>query len=142
MSLTTDDPLAAAREILAAQAFNTVVGAELTDFGDGRAELVLDIADHHRQQYGVVHGGVLAFLADNVVTFAAGSVLGTGVITAGVDVSYLRAARAGSLRAVGSVARHTARHAVCTAEIWLEATDSDPELCAIAQGTIFATSRT
>ncbi|GAA4394502.1 PaaI family thioesterase [Tsukamurella soli] len=141
MASTSDDPRFAAASILDAQPFNALVGARLTEFGDGGAELILDVEERHLQQYGVVHGGVLAYLADNVVTFAAGTRLGSGVITAGVDVSYLRAARNGRLRAIGTVVHHTARHAVGTAEIWHHAPDgAEPVLCAIARGTVFATT--
>lgn len=128
-----------ARVVLAGQPFNTMIGADLTGFGDGSAELVLTIEPRHRQQYGVVHGGVLAYLADNVVTFAAATRLGSQVLTSGVDVSYLRAARAGTLRAIGTVVRHTDALAIGRVEIWNDRPDApDPLLCAIAQGTVVA----
>ena len=59
------ESLALAAAVLDAQPFNAVVGARITAFGGGNAELVLDIEDRHRQQFGVAHGGVLAYLADN-----------------------------------------------------------------------------
>lgn len=133
------ESLALASAVLDAQPFNAVVGARITAFGGGNAELVLDIADRHRQQFGVTHGGVLAYLADNALTFAAGSVLGTDVLTGGVDVNYLRAARDGRLRATATVVHRTRTHAVTTAEIWHEPADAEPSLCAIARGTVFAT---
>ena len=138
MTATHDDALSIATSVLDAQPFNAVVGARVTAFGGGTAELVLDIEERHRQQFGVVHGGVLAYLADNVLTFAAGTVLGTDVLTGGVAVDYLRAARAGTLRAVGTVVQRARSHAVCTAEIWHERDDAEPRLAAIARGTIFS----
>ncbi|KXP07123.1 PaaI family thioesterase [Tsukamurella tyrosinosolvens] len=134
------ESLALAAAVLDAQPFNAVVGARITAFGSGNAELVLDIEDRHRQQFGVAHGGVLAYLADNALTFAAGSVLGTDVLTGGVDVSYLRAARDGRLRTTATVVHRARTHAVTTAEIWHETDGAEPRLCAIARGTVFVTA--
>ncbi|KXP00808.1 PaaI family thioesterase [Tsukamurella pseudospumae] len=141
MTGTARITLDTAAAILAAQPFNDLVGARITRFGEGEAELVLDIEDRHRQQFGVAHGGVLAYLADNVLTFAAGSVLGADVLTGGMDVSYLRAARSGRLRARASVVHRARSHAVVTVEIRNENGGSGAAaLCAIARGTVFATS--
>jgi uncharacterized protein (TIGR00369 family) len=126
--------------VLAAQPFNEQVGARLTVLDRGAATLEIEIRDLHRQQYGVVHGGVLAYAADNVLTFAGGSVLGPSVITAGFTINYLRAARDGVLRAEAVVVHANARQAVCTAELRVIARDGGSTLCAVAQGTIVATA--
>jgi uncharacterized protein (TIGR00369 family) len=125
--------------VLAAQPFNGQVGARCTVLEPGLATLEIEIRDLHRQQYGVVHGGVLAYAADNVLTFAGGSVLGPSVITAGFTINYLRAARDGVLRAEAVVVHANARQAVCTAELRVIAPDGAGVLCAVAQGTIVAT---
>ncbi|HYQ67656.1 PaaI family thioesterase [Actinophytocola sp.] len=125
--------------VLAAQPFNGQVGARCTVLERGAATLEIDIRDLHRQQYGVVHGGVLAYAADNVLTFAGGSVLGPDVITAGFTISYLRAARDGVLRAEAVVVHAGSRQAVCTAELRVLGPDGGSVLCAVAQGTIVAT---
>lgn len=107
--LVPDDPdarLDLARTILAAQPFSRLLGTEITAFGDGHAVLRLAIGDDHRQQFGLVHGGVHAYLADNALTFAAGSVLGPSVLTETVSVTYLRAARNGVLEARAHVTEH------------------------------------
>ena len=127
-----------ARRVLAAQPFSTLLGAEVTAFGDGRATLRLRIEERHRQQYGLVHGGVHAYLADNALTFAAGSVLGPSVLTAGVSVNYVAGARTGTLEARARVVHHDRRHAVCVVEI--DVVDGErSRLCAVAPGTIMAT---
>ncbi|UVO13998.1 hotdog fold thioesterase [Mycobacterium sp. SVM_VP21] len=132
--------LATAQRVLDAQPFNRVVGARLEAFADGNAILAIDIADQHRQQFGFVHGGVMAYAADNALTFAAGSVLGPNVLTGGMTVNYLRPARDGVLRAHAAVARGSARQAVCTVEIFVTASeDTAPTLCAIAQGWVVQT---
>lgn len=128
-----------ANAVLAAQPFNGQVGARCTAFDRGAATLEIDIKDLHRQHYGLVHGGVLAYAADNVLTFAGGSVLGPSVITSGFTINYLRAARDGVLRAEAVVVHANSRQAVCTAEVRLIPPDGEPTLCAVAQGTIVAT---
>ena len=125
--------------VLAAQPFNGQVGARCTVLDPGAATLEIEIGDLHRQQYGVVHGGVLAYAADNALTFAGGSVLGPSVITAGFTINYLRAARDGVLRAEAVVVHATARQAVCTAELRVVDPDGGSVLCAVAQGTVVAT---
>ncbi len=130
-----------ARSVLAAQPFNDAVGARLVAFGDGSARLELDVEGRHLQQQGLVHGGVLAYLADNVLTFAAGSVLGSRVVTSGLTIHYLHGARGGTLRASASVTHHTARQAVCSVTIEAVDPDGDVHSSAIATGTVVSTAR-
>lgn len=80
--------LESARKVLAAQPFSLLVGARLMVFEPGRAVLALDIRADLRQQNGFLHGGVLAYAADNAITFAAGTKLGPEVLTSGVTISY------------------------------------------------------
>jgi uncharacterized protein (TIGR00369 family) len=130
-----------ARAVLTAQPFSELIGARLTVFAPGEAVLEIDIDDRHRQQFGLVHGGVLAYAADNALTFAAGTVLGPSVITTGLTIDYLYGARTGLLRARARVARHDRLRAVCQAEIHLVRPDHPVRLCALAQGTIASTQR-
>ena len=128
-----------AQTALATQPFSVLVGARVVEFGDGAATIEIDVRDELRQQNGYLHGGVLAYAADNVLTFAGGSVLGPSVITAGFTINYLRAARDGVLRAEGVVVHANSRQAVCTAELRVIAPDGGSVLCAVAQGTVVAT---
>ena len=131
-----------ARRVLAAQPFNDLVGAQLTEFADGVAILELVIEDRHRQQHGLVHGGVLAYLADNALTFAAGSLLGSAVVTTSLTIHYLRAARGGSLTAKATVTHRTSRRAVCTVDLVAVAPRGETDAIAIATGTAAATGTT
>ncbi|MEZ5096171.1 MAG: PaaI family thioesterase [Nocardioides sp.] len=130
-----------AQAILAAQPFSALLGARVTELAGGVATLEIDIDERHRQQYGVLHGGVLAYLADNAITFAAGSVLGATVLTGGMTIDYLRTARAGVLRARAHVVHADSRHAVATAEVTAEVPDGEVRRCAVAQGTVLVSSR-
>ncbi|NKY53754.1 PaaI family thioesterase [Nocardia vermiculata] len=123
-----------ARAVLAAQPFAQLVGTDITEFEDGAATLVVEVGDDHAQQFGFVHGGVLAYLADNALTFAAGSALGPNVLTGGFTISYLRPARSGRLRARASITDATRRQAVARCEIYCD-DGATTTLCAVAQGT-------
>src|SRR5215471_6539970 len=107
-----------ARRGLASQPFSVLLGARLTAFGDGAATLELDIRDELRQQNGFLHGGVLAYAADNVLTFAAGTVLGPNLLTAGFAIDYLKPAQGRVLRAHGVVVHAGRSRAACRAELY------------------------
>jgi uncharacterized protein (TIGR00369 family) len=84
--------LAMAQKVLDSQPFSRLLGARITAFADGRAVLEVDIREELRQQNGYLHGGVLAYAADNSITFAAGTTLGPAVLTSGFSVQYIRPA--------------------------------------------------
>lgn len=130
-----------ARAVLAAQPFSVLIGAELTAFGDGAATLEIPIRPELTQQFGFVHGGVLAYTADNTLTFAAGTVLGANVLTGGFSITYLRPAAGRRLRAQARVTGSTRRQAVCGCEIYALPDSGEPVLCAVAQGTARSVDR-
>lgn len=105
-------------------------------FEPGRAVLEVDIRDELKQQNGFVHGGVLAYAADNSVTFAAGTVLGPAVLTSGVTISYVRPASGALLRAEATVASSGKRQAVCRCDVFAVTEDGEQTLCAVAQGSV------
>ena len=129
------DLLAFGRETLKNQAFSQLLGAQLDAFEPGQAQLSLPVAPQLLQQNGFVHGGVLAYLADNALTYAGGSVLG-GVLTSEFKINYLRpATQAERLVAVATVVGSGKTQAVCRCDIYLQ-NGSERKLCAAAQGTI------
>ena len=131
--------LDAARLALAAQPFSRLVGARLAAFRAGEAVLDVPVRADLLQQNGFVHGGVLAYTADNAVTFAGGSVLGPSVLTGGLSITYLRPASGDLLRARATVAHAGRRQAVCRCDVF--AVDGDQStLCAVAQGTVVGVS--
>lgn len=129
-----------ARQVLQAQPFAGVVGADIVEFGDNQATLRLAIDDRHRQQFGLVHGGVYSYLADNSITFAAGTALGPSILTAGFTIEYVNGVRNGILEARARVIQHSARRAVCTADIVAIDESGEEQLCALVQGTVLSTS--
>ncbi|AOW93153.1 thioesterase [Rhodococcus sp. WMMA185] len=127
-----------ARAVLAAQPFSMLLGARMTHFGDGRTSLEIPVRDELRQQNGFVHGGVLSYAADNALTFAAGTMLGSNIMTAGFTITYLRPADGVVLRADAWADTATRRQALCRCDIYAVQENGEEVLCAAAQGTAMA----
>ncbi len=133
--------LESAQGVLAAQPFSRMLGARLVAFGDGEAVLELDVRDELRQQHGFVHGGVLSYAADNALTFAAGAAVGSGLLTAGMTIDYLRPAEGRTLRARATVVRAGRTRVVCRCEVSTVDDGGTATLCAVAQGTVGVLAR-
>ncbi|MDE2752901.1 MAG: PaaI family thioesterase [Gemmatimonadota bacterium] len=123
------------RKILASQPFSVLLGAELTGLSAGAAEIRIPIRPEFGQQHGFVHGGIVSYAADNALTFAGGSVLGTGVVTSEFKINYLRPAMGTALMARATVVHHGQRQAVCRCDVFASA-DGIETPYATAQGTI------
>ncbi|MGI8633695.1 MAG: PaaI family thioesterase [Solirubrobacterales bacterium] len=109
--------------------FDTHIGLEHLDDGDGWASGRLEISDATRQPFGIVHGGVMAAIAESVVsakTFR--EVADDGKIAVGQSnaANFLRPVEAGSLH-IDARARHAGR----TSWVWdVDITDDEDRLCA------------
>jgi uncharacterized protein (TIGR00369 family) len=127
--------LADAQRTLAAQPFSHLLGTRMTRFGADEVVLEIPIRQDLNQQNGYLHGGVLAYAADNALTFAAGAVLGQSLLTSGMRISYLRPALGHTLRAHATVVHAGRRQAVCRCDLYILGDHAGPLLCAAAQGT-------
>ncbi|RVW00166.1 PaaI family thioesterase [Rhodococcus xishaensis] len=126
-----------ARTHLASQPFSVLLGARLVTFDvTSGAVLEIDARPDLLQQNGFLHGGVLAYAADNALTYAAGTVLGPAVLTGGMSIEYLRPAQGRTLRAIARVVHSGRRRAVCECTLEMVANDGSTSLCAVAQGTV------
>jgi len=130
-----DDLLQLGKEALASQPFSVLVGAELTGFSPGRAELTIPITPQLKQQHGFVHGGVISYAADNALTAAGGSVLGPAVVTSEYKINYLRPAVGTTLMARATVVYSSKTQAVCRCDVFV-VSEGEEKLCAVSQGTI------
>lgn len=122
------------KAILESQPFSQLIGAELTGFEPGRAEISLVITDQLKQQHGFVHGGIVSYMADNCLTYAGGSVLGDSV-TSEYKINYVRPAMGETLVAKSTVLSSGKTQAVCECKVFALA-DGKEALVAVAQGTI------
>jgi len=130
-----DEMLVMGRQILAAQPFSVFIGAHLTEFSAGKAELKIPIKHEHKQQHGFVHGGVISYAADNALTYVGGSVLGPAVVTSEFKINYVRPAMGDSIVARAAVIYQGKTQAVCRCDVYT-VKDGKENLCAVAQGTI------
>lgn len=126
---------ALAKQVMAAQPFSALVGAELVSIEEGSVELRIPLRKELLQQHGFVHGGVLSYAADNAITFAGGSVLGPNVVTSEYKINYLRPAKGQVLRVTAKVISHGKRQAVCLCEVFAIG-EGDAKACAVAVGTV------
>lgn len=131
------DILEFGKGILAQQPFSVMLGAELTRFEQGLAEIQLPLRADLKQQHGFAHGGVVSYLADNALTYAGGSVLGQ-VLTLEMKINYTRPAIGEQLIARAEVESHGKRQAVCSCRVYA-VKNGEEKLCALAQGTVLVT---
>jgi uncharacterized protein (TIGR00369 family) len=105
-------------------------GYELDSIGEGKAVMSLRVAERHKQIHGVVHGGILASLADTAGAMAAYPMLphGTRLATVEMTINYLEAVDRGPVIAEARVLRLGRTLAVAECEI----KDADGNLAAKA----------
>jgi uncharacterized protein (TIGR00369 family) len=127
--------LAWGSQILRKQAFSVLLGAKLTGLDRGSCELSLPITPQLLQQHGFAHGGVVSYLADNALTYAGGTALGSNALTLEFKINYVRPA-VGELLIARAHAEATGKtQSVCRCNVYvLKACEE--KLCAVAQGTI------
>ena len=112
------------------------LGLELHGFGDGMAEIQVDLEAAHLNSWEVAHGGVLMTMLDVAMAHAARSIHakeldhGPGVVTVEMKTSFMRPAE-GRLVAKGTLLHRSTTLAFCEASVF----DADHHLCAHATGT-------
>jgi uncharacterized protein (TIGR00369 family) len=82
-------------------------GFELVEAKPGKVVLRMSVSEHHLQVHGVVHGGVLAALADTAGGLASYMACppGTRVATIEMKINYLEAVEGGTVTAEAIVVR-------------------------------------
>jgi acyl-coenzyme A thioesterase PaaI-like protein len=96
-----DDLLQLGKEALASQPFSVLVGAELTGYSPGWAELTVAITPQLKQQHGFVHGGVVSYAADNALTFVGQAVCRCDVFMVDESKETLCAVAQGTIARIG-----------------------------------------
>ncbi len=107
------------------------------DLGPGWFEIHLPLQPFHQQHDGIVHGGVLATLADTAVALAAYTLAAKGqrIVTIEFKINYLRPAQGALLLCRGTVLRPGRTVTVSEAEIFT-VVDGEQKLAAKALATI------
>src|SRR6202142_4733576 len=112
------------------------MGFTLAKATRGRVRLQMKVDARHLQVHGVVHGGVLAALADTAGGLASymACPLGTRVVTIEMKINYLEAVERGTLEADARVVRSGKHIAVVDCDV----RDENRRLVAKALMTFFA----
>jgi 1,4-dihydroxy-2-naphthoyl-CoA hydrolase len=117
------------------QTFDALYGLEVDETGEERATARVPVADRVKQPMGLVHGGVLASIAESLTSLAtAKAVARDGQVAQGLSnsTSFLRPILDGTIHAT-ALRRHRGR----TTWVWdVEFTDDDGRLCAVTRMTI------
>lgn len=96
-----------------------LLGFELVSAEHGRAMISVRVYSKHRQVYGVVHGGILAALADTAGGFACYASLPKGrrLATIEMNINYLEPVVKGTLLADAKVLRIGRNTAVAECDV-------------------------
>jgi uncharacterized protein (TIGR00369 family) len=115
-----------------------LLGFDVESVYAGRAIFRLDVKPNHKQIHGVVHGGILAALADTTAAIAAYTVIprGTEIATVELSINYLEPVPGGRIKADARVLRAGRNFVVTECEIFNE----DGSLAAKALLTFGATA--
>ena len=128
----TDSPV---RLLPQERTLDGTLGLTIDDATDELAHGHVEVTDRVRQPYGIVHGGVLAALAESLVSATtAVAVMEEGMIAVGQsnNTTFMRPIGEGSVRAEAR-RRHRGR----TTWVWdVDITDDDGRLCAVSRVTM------
>ena len=115
--------------------FAELIGTQWISFDPDDARAAIEVADHHKQPYGIVHGGVYASLAESLCSAATyEAVREDGMVAMGQanDSAFLRPITEGTIDA-----RARARSRGRTTWVWdVEILDSAERVCALVRMTI------
>lgn len=97
-----------------------LLGFDVESVHDGRAIFGMDVRPRHKQIHGVVHGGILAALADTTAAIAAYTVVARGVELATLElkINYLEPVPGGRIKADARVLRRGRNFVVTECEIY------------------------
>jgi uncharacterized protein (TIGR00369 family) len=109
----------AARRALRTSNATRFLGFALESINKGHVVLRLNAGTRHTQLHGVVHGGILAALADTAGAMATYTMVpkGTAIATIEMKINYLEPVRAGRVRAEATVLRAGRNFVVSECEI-------------------------
>jgi len=115
------------------------LGIQFDSYSGGHCRCWIELADLHRNIYGVAHGGVTYSLVDSAMGVAVWTQLQEGERTATVEikVTYCRLISDGRLVAEGRVVERTRQLAFTSGEV----RDADGELVAMATGTFYISTQ-
>lgn len=102
-----DDLLEDLRARVASSGFHAWAGIRVVEAGPGAVTVAVDVDERHLNLQGLVHGGMLAILADTACGLSVRSAIEPGRphITTDLDIHFLSPARGGTLVGRGTAVR-------------------------------------
>jgi uncharacterized protein (TIGR00369 family) len=117
------------------QGFDALIGLEILEYSDELVVAQVPVQDALKQPFGLVHGGVLASIAETLASVGtAVGVVPEGNAAMGLSnqTSFMRPISEGTIHG-----RAQRRHRGHTTWIWdIEISDDDGRLCAVSRMTI------
>lgn len=109
------------------------LGIELVEYGPGRLVAEMAVRDELKNPFGMIHGGVMAALVDNVLGMVSYPLMRRGqwAATTEFKLNYLAPVSGGTLRAESQVVSMTRTTAIVRVEV-----SNGGRLACIAQGTL------
>jgi acyl-CoA thioesterase len=125
------------RERLAASAFHSWVGARVTSAERGEVTVELQASSEHLNLQGLIHGGLLATLADIAMGLSVRTSVEPGRrhVTIEMSIRFLRPGKPGKIKAQGHALRVGRQVAFAEAQV----TGENGRVLATAQGTYSVT---
>lgn len=121
---------------LAAQPFSCYMGVEFESADVGDVVLSMPIKDDYKQNYGSIHGGVISYMADIGLVYAAASSV-KDCVTSELKVNYIRPAIGDRVVVRAKAVAVGKRQVVCECQLFTRANgEPDETLVAIALGTV------
>jgi uncharacterized protein (TIGR00369 family) len=124
----------------ATSGFDGLIGLEIMEAGEELVVARVPVRDELKQQFGLVHGGVYAAIAESVASLATGvAVAADGRVAMGLanQTSFLRPVTEGTIHA-----RAVRKHAGRTTWVWeVEMSDDRGRLCALTRMTVAVRER-
>ncbi|MDX1390680.1 MAG: hotdog fold thioesterase, partial [Acidobacteriota bacterium] len=99
--------------------FHGYMGFEIERLDEGEVVVTLELAEHHRNKRGVVHGGVISSLLDTALGAAVVSSIPAEwwCATISLSIQFLEGARSGKLTGTGRVIRKGRRVAFAEGDV-------------------------
>ena len=118
------------------------LGLELVEIAPGKCTTALALTNHHLQQDGFVHAGVLTTVADHTAGTAGASLIAAGhyVLSTDIKISLMRAARGTRLHCRARVLKSGRRLIFTESDVFCEDEHQARRLVAKAMVTLAVVS--
>lgn len=124
-------------EFLQRQHFMKHIGFKLNVINEGKTEGYLELDKIHQQQKGLVHGGVIATVADITMGFAAYTAVPEDhhVVTGDLKISYLNPGKGDALIVKGWILKQGRKINFCESEVWAYTINNEENKILVAKAS-------